>query len=425
VLLTASLLLALPAAQPAAAPVVQTPVALAPSADGKLLYVVMSGGSPDGAPWLCVWDLAKPELRAVVPGLPGRYAGEIVGVSGTDDGTRAVVLIGDRWHCTRAEVWSVAEKKRLRELTPPGEYGGQVAIAPDVRTIASRGHRDAKAVRVWSAETGEQLADVQKAVAETEGSFAFTSDSKKLVVASSLGYAEYDLATGKKDTSWVAPKRELARGALEREYRAIPTADGRAVLAIGFTGKRFVSEYSLLVTEKGTHALGEFRHSIESAAFAPNGKSLVLSHQEGNGGGTYSLELGADHAPRLLKEVEADAKQPKWAIGNAVGAPAWRAWAVGDSTRAGYSVPPVIAFAPNGARLFAANRLGRVTVHDTEKRALAVTLFVAPQPKTGTPEWHIITPARDAVGSATEAAALEKDGFKLDAAKVRAALGAK
>lgn len=423
--LTASLLLALPVAQPAAAPVVQTPVALAPSTNGKLLYVVLTGGSPDGTPWLCVWDLAKPELRAVVPGLPGRTAGEIVGVSGADDGTRAVVLIGDRWHCTRAEVWSVAEKKRLRALEPPGEYGGQIAVSPDVSTIASRGFRDAKAVRVWSATTGEQLADVQKAATETEGAFAFTSDSKRLVVASSLGYAEYDLATGKKTTSWVAPKREIARGALEREYRAIPTSDGRAVLVIGGTGKRYISDYSLLVTEKGTHALGEFRHSIESAAFAPNGKLLVLNHQEGNGGGTYSLELGADHSPKLLKEAEVDAKKPKWAIGNVVGAPAWRAWAVGDSTRAGYSVPPALAFAPTGARLFAANRLGRVTAHDTDKRELAVTLFVGPQPKTGAPEWHIITTARDAVGSATEAAALEKDGFKIDASKVRAALGTK
>lgn len=420
---TASLLLVLPAAQPAAAPVSQTPVALAPSAHGKLLYVVLTSGSPDGAPWLCVWDLAKPELRAVVPGLPGRAVGDIVGVAGTDDGSRAVVLVGDRWHCTRAEVWSVADKKRLRELTPPGGYGAQMAVSPDANTIAARAFRDAKAVRVWNATTGEQLADVQTVAVAAAGAFAFTPDSKRLVVASGLGYAEYDLATGKKGTSWIAPKRE--RTALEREYRAIPSADGRAVLVVGGTGKRYVSDYSLLVTEKGTHALGEFRHSIESAAFAPNGKLLVLNHQEGNGGGTYSLELGADHSPRLLKEAEVEGKKPKWAIGNAVGQPAWREWKVGDSTRAGYSVPPALAFAPNGARLFAANRLGRVAGHDTEKRALAVTLFVGPLPKAGAPEWHIVTPARDAVGSPTEVAALEKIGFKIDAPKVRAALGAK
>lgn len=410
--LTASLLLALPAAEP----VTQAPVALAPSADGKLLFVVMRGGAPTPNAWLCVWDLAKPELRAVVPGLPPN----VVGVTGTDDGARAVVLVGDRWHATSAEVWSVTDKKRLRALEPPGGYGAHMAVSPDARTIAARAFRDEKAVRVWSADTGEQLADVQKAASATEGHFAFTTDSKKLVVASRAGYAEYDLATGKKGTAWAAPI--AARYALEREWRAIPSADGRAVLVIGGTGKRYASDYAVLVTEKGEHNLGEFRHSVGPAAFAPNGKRLVMN-SEGLEGGTFEVELGADGKPELVKDP--DPKKPKWAIGNAADGPAWRSWALGENTRAGYEPPVALAFSPDGTRVFAANRLGRTTVHDTTTRKQVADLFVARLPKEGTPEWHILTPAREAVGSATEIAALEKSGCKVDAAKVRAALGAK
>lgn len=411
--LTASLLLALPAAEP----VTQTPVALAPSADGKLLYVVMRGGAPTANAWLCVWDLAKPELRAVVPGLPPN----VTSVTGSADGSRAVVLVGDRWHATSAEVWSVADKKRLRALEPPGGYGAHMAVSRDAGTIAARAFRDAKTVRVWSASTGEELADVQKAASATDGHFAFTTDSKKLVVASRAGYAEYDLATGKKGTAWTAPKHD--RTALEREWRAIPSADGRAVLVIGGTGKRFVSDYAVLVTEKAEHNLGEFRHSVGPAAFAPNGKRLVLCQQMGNETTTFALELEADGKPELLKEP--DPRKPKWETGNIADGPAWRSWALGESTRAGYEPPVALAFSPDGARVFAANRLGRTTVHDPATRKSVADLFVAWLPKEGAPEWHIVTPAREAVGSAGEIAALEKSGFKADAVKVRAALGAK
>ena len=57
--------------------------------------------------------------------------------------------------------------------------------------------------------------------------------------------------------------------------------------------------------------------------------------------------------------------------------------------------------------------------------AMYFALFAATPTKDEIPDWHIITAAGEFVGSPVEAGALAKTGKVRDAAKVKAALGAK
>jgi hypothetical protein len=158
---------------------------------------------------------------------------------------------------------------------------------------------------------------------------------------------------------------------------------------------------------------------------SPDGKLLLVTAGTAREqGGAYTLKFDAYGAPELTDRKEGE-KGPFWVRGDDKQVPAWREWALGEPTRFGRELPGAMAFSPDSKRLFVAARLGRISVFDTERRALTATLFTANSEKGELPPWHILTANGECVGSAAQVDALVKGGKVRDAAKVREALGAK
>lgn len=401
---------------------VHHPAALAPTADGKLLFVVMSTGVKDAPGWVCVWDLAKPELRAVVPEIP---AG-VTAIQPTADGKRFVLVAGSEWGVSRVEVWDTAGKKRRHDFEVSRADVGQVAVSPDGKWVAYRTRKGVKqqpTVSVWNTDTGERVAKVEKSVADVPGTVAFATDSKHLVVVSPAGYAEFDLATGEKGRNWA--RKEPARwGAFDHDFgtRVAVLPDGRGAAAVSATGKRRQSYVVRLLTEKKDWFLGEFWDEASAPVLPPDGRLLVVTggRLRADGGGTFVLKLDADGGPEL---TDKPGKGQPYPAGREKEFAAWRGWGVEEPTRGDREPPKAMAFSADGRRLFVTGRLGTVFAHDADRRTLTATLFSARVEKDELPAWYILTPAGEVVGSAGEVEALVKGGKVRDATKVKAALG--
>lgn len=413
--LTACVLAMLPAAGSA-----PHPTAHAVTADGKLLFVAM-GDATNKTGFVCVWDLTKPELRAVVPGTPGTTRL----IQPTSVGTRFVVCGGDK-----IEVYDTATKKLLHTFDGSAQYGSEVAVSPDGAWIAVRARAEKADLKVWSTETGKRAAEVEKAAGGVSGTVAFAG--AKLVIASKDAYAEFAPATGKKVGGW-KPAEPVGRTFLEGPGQIAVLPNGKGMVSVAGTGKRRQSYVINLITEKKTWFLGEAWDRAGPPVLSPDGRLLILhAGARAEGSGTFALKLGADGAPELTDLK--DDKGPFWgAVDSDNKRPAWRTWALGDTGgagRLGRTVPDrdwpgPLTFAPDGKRLFVGGTLGRVAVFDLEARDPKATLFAGPAVKDELPAWHIVTGTGAVVGSPAEVEALVKSGKVKDAAKVKTALGTK
>lgn len=194
-------------------------------------------------------------------------------------------------------------------------------------------------------------------------------------------------------------------------------------MTVAATAKRRQSYVVHVLTEKKAWFLGEFVDHASRPVLAPDGRLLVVSggRRRADGGGTYALKLLADGTPELTDKPPRVPSSPR-------GQKAFAAWlelGVEEPGRGDREPPEAMAFSPDGKRLFVAGPLGTVRAHDSDRRVPAATLFSAPPPKDGLPDWYIVTAAGDVVGSTEEVEALVKGGKVRDAAKVRAALGVK
>ncbi len=400
------------------------PTAHATTADGTLLFVAMSGtGEKPNAGFVCVWDLTKPELRAVIPGTPTNTRL----LQPTADGKRFVAVGGDRWAVSKIEVYDTATKKLLHTFDGSAQYGSEVAVSLDGAWVAVRPRTDKAELKVWNTETGKRAGAVEKAAGDVAGTVAFTG--AKLVVASKAAYAEFDPATGKKLDGWKTAEpagRLFHEGA--GQIAVLP--NGKGMVSVAATGKRRQTYVVDLVTEKKTWFLGEASDRASAPVLSPDGRLLIVSagNARTEGSGTYALNLDADGAPELTDAK--DDNRPFWgARGDDKKVPAWREWAH-DEVTGGRALPQrdwpgPLAFSPDGKRLFAGGTSGRVAVYDLEARDPKATLFVGNVTKDEVPTWHIVTGAGAVVGSPRDVEALVKSGKVKDAAKVKAALGVK
>lgn len=424
--LSACLLAMLPAAGFSA-----QPIAVAPTTDGKFLFVALHNGVTDknAAGFVYVWDLAKPELKAVVPGVPVN----VRVIQPTADGKRFTVLCGDRWDAQRVEVYDTATKKLLHKFERTSKYGAHSVVSPDgnwvaFRAAALRNDADKAEVQVWNTETGKRVDETEKSVGKVAGTLAFTNGSK-LAVASREEYVEFDPATGKKTGGWKRAE-PVGREFLESGESIAVLPNGKGVVTVAPTGKRRQSYIIRVVTEKKDWFLGETWDFATAPALSPDGRLLIISagHARDNGG-TFALKLDADGAPEMVERKDND-KLPFWGARDGK-VPAWREWTFGPTKNTRFGRVPVRelsgppTYAPDGNRLFVIDSLGQINVHDTEKQALKATLFAAIATKDEVPAWHIVTAANEFVSSASEEESLAKSGKKRDAAKVKEALGAK
>jgi WD40 repeat protein len=354
------------------------------SADGgKLLFVGVAAGRysdrrlEPAAGWVYVWDLAKPELRAVIPGGDGVWRAQP-----TPDGKRVVVLAGSRYGAAKVEVRDVPAGNRRQAFDLPAGRAGWAAVSPDGARVAHAPAGGEKgAVRVWDADTGKPAGGPLDPGAAVVG-LAFTPDSRRLATLTAAGYAEWDLAAGKKAAGWGAADPDGRNG---WGGKVAPLPGGKGVVVASPTAKRRQSYVLSLRTEKKDWGLGEFWDHVSDPAVSADGRRLaVVTGGSRDGSRLMLLRLTADGAPELTDKP--DRHLGPVLDGGKV--PAWRSWEVDPHTGCA-------AFSPDGRLLYTGGLSHAVRVWDVETGALRATLYAVPGalPTDPPKDWVAFTPA--------------------------------
>lgn len=367
----------------------------APADGGKLLFVGVTTGKyvdqrlGKESAAVCVWDTAKPELRSVIP-VP---MSDLYRLQPSADGKRFTVIGGDRWRTHKIEVWDTEAKKRLREFDVP-KAEGHAVVSPDGNWVAHASWgKETQGVWVWNTETGKLAEEVSKAAKPT-GALAFTPDSKRLATVTTAEYAEWDVATGKKEASWKQAGAEgdgLRGGRFGADgiYSGAVVPGGKGVFTVSPTAKRRQSYLLGLATEKKLWHLGEVWDHASHPAVSPDGRWLAVTAGSGNERHqVYLLRLNEDGTPELRDRVEGERNFAPWGGGDEKKVVAWRAWAVDEYTG-------VIAFSPDGNRLYTGGGSHTLRAWDVESRELKATLYAVPpaKPDDSPADWVAFTPA--------------------------------
>jgi WD40 repeat protein len=366
----------------------QTITSVASADSGRLLFVASRSfrdpnrqEGPEA--WVYVWDITKPELKAVIMGL----GGEVWKVQPTADGKRFVVLSGNEWGVSKIEVWDTAKKKELHvfELPANARYG-QAVVSPDGNWVAHLSQdKDKPRLLVWNTDTGKLADEVTKAAGGTGGTLTFTPDSERLITVSSTGYAEWDLATGKKAVEWTRDKQpdvflERLRGA-----SAVPLPNLKGVFTVAPTNKRRQSYVLRLLTEKKDWLLAEFWDHASTPVVSSDGRWVaIVAGNASEGVKAFLLRVDADGKPELKKKAD----RTVGPIFDGDQVMAWRTWEIDRFSG-------IIAFSPDGKRLFTGGANHALQVWDTANQELKATLYVAPPSCSGEipTDWVAFTPA--------------------------------
>jgi WD40 repeat protein len=355
--------------------------------DGKLLFVAANTRWQNNTPyhadggWVHVWDMSNPGLKTVISGL----GNDLYSVQPTAYGSRFVAISGAIGYATKLEVWDTATKRRLHEFDIPKGHRAQAAASPDGNWVALISwDRENWTLRVWNAETGKPAEEVVKAASpRVTGAVGFTPDSKRLITVTYEDYAEWDLATGKKEVDWKRGKENAVRARPGYAGSVAPLPGGKGVFTIGATGKRRQTYVLGLMTEKKGWFLGEFSDFASTPVVSHDGRWMTLiggSHDEQL---AFLLRLDDDGSPEL-KDKPVNYWGPVYE-GNKV--PAWRTWRIARHSW-------IASFAADGKRLYTGGSTHALQVWDIETQELKATLYIAPPAKPGKPptDWAIYTP---------------------------------
>ena len=257
------------------------------SPDGKLLATVTYDGTT-------LWDTRT--WRPVAPPLRSRQGGWAWADFNPDG--RTLAIAGGRG---RVELWDVATRKEIRELTDPAAVPGQRALAvvrfsPDGRIIAAGGQQT-NHVTLWNAKTGRVIGRPLFVRQPGSGAqaIAFTPDSKRIAVPGPTGTVGiWDLATGRRVGRVAVGRTDVADVLFADGGRTLVASDdGGAVSFVGVaTGRRLRPPLS--VGDKGAGAL----------ALSPDGRLLAAASYDGpivvwdtKTGAPYGSPLAADTSP--------------------------------------------------------------------------------------------------------------------------------
>ena len=359
----------------------QAVTSVAAADGGKLLFVAVTNGSPTNRPgpsiaWVHVWDTTKPELKSVISG----FGNDLSSVTPTPDGKRFVAVHGHRWHANKIVLWDTATKKVIRTFdTEAKREAAHTVVSPDAGWVAYFVvGKDTSTLSVWNTDTGKLAEEVSKAAGPTGGSIAFTPDSKRLITASLNEYAEWDLTTGKREAGWKQKPAPLFGHLGVGSITPLP--GGKGMICVVATAKRRQSYGVSLMTETKDWPLGEFWDYASVAAVSADGRNVALIGGNWRDGANYLLRLNDDGSPELEPNPQPGGAKKM--------VPAWRMWPTD-----GFS--SIIAFSPDGKRLYTGGRCAAVKVWDVATHELQATLYAVPAAKADDPssDWVAFTPA--------------------------------
>lgn len=279
-----------------------TPASLWDTATGELLKTLVDGEgatygagySPDGTRLATVgqddririWDLANNEVvlsfLGESSGIVQAWEAGILDVAYSPDGSRLVTAGGNGvakvWDAQTGEELLTLIRDSLGLYTPPDLTAGlyDVVYSPDGRLIATAG-ADNEPVRVWNAETGEEMV-----VIELQGNLtwalAFSPDSSRLAIGTwQAGAQVWDTTSGERIYSF------------DRAGNFVPdlayTPDGRHIITAGSRGLK------VWRAGDGEEVLTLTDDYIRWLAISPDGRTVYgLDNREVVRGFTLQLE---------------------------------------------------------------------------------------------------------------------------------------
>jgi WD40 repeat protein len=340
------------------------------SPDGKLLATATLRGTT-------LWDTATwrplgPPLRSSQGG------GEWVDFS--PDG-RTLAIAGRRG---RVELWDVATRKKLRELTDPAAATSDepalsvVRYSPDGRVIAA-GPQETNHVTLWDAASGRVIGGpITTNPPGTGGaqSIAFTPDSKRIAVPGAPGTVGiWEVSTGRRVG---AP---LAIGSADVET-AIFADGGRTLIASDDSG--FVHMVAVATGRPLRQPLSAGNQPVAFLVLSPDGRLLAAGSFGGSvfmwdakTGDPYGSPLTADTSP--LNDVAFSADGKTLVSSHLRSAVAWNVdgeQAIGAPLGGPTDVTTDVAFSPDGRRLAVGRLSGDAIVYDATTRRQAARIDV-------------------------------------------------
>jgi WD40 repeat protein/beta-lactamase regulating signal transducer with metallopeptidase domain len=237
------------------------------SPDGKSVAT----GSSDHT--VKLWDIATRHERKTLAG----HANSIQSVAFSPDG-KSLASIG---FAPELILWDTASGNRLRTWKAEGDLGQRVRFSPDGRLVGAEAlaRPDGSHVGIWDVATGRQITQV------SGGSFMFTPDGKKLILAGESGWSTRKRRLLVWDIEREKVERMTEDGLLPSQLGAVAISPLGGVMALaGWDYKDKANSKPIialwgLAQDRPLYQLDQWADHL---AFSPDGRTLLAVGRDGN-----------------------------------------------------------------------------------------------------------------------------------------------